>query len=273
MFYLIHNRCDVKLRKHYMILYLIFVAFCFVNILAPGNSVRQGDFQQMSPVAAVFHALVKGREMYLQELNARIWIFYAAILPFLLTDLKKIKFQFRYPFVFSIMVYLLFSAMFTPTLFALHSTGPERTQNVYYWSVIILHLCNFVYWVGWLQKSMEKKGYILKFLENGKSFCWHCCLCAALLFLFLAQVDISGMTTFTVMESLLSGEARQWKIEMEAQKEILRDPQIMDAVLEPLTVYPELLYVDDMDTDPEFWVNEVMAEWYQKNSVAIRSEG
>lgn len=271
LFYLFAAKSSAKPRNRYMVLYLVFAAFCFVNILAPGNSVRQGDFQQMNPVAAVFHALVIGRELYLQEMNARIGIFYVVLVPFLLADFKKIKFRFPYPFAFSVLVYLLFSAMLTPTLFALHSIGPERTQNVYYWSAIMLHLCNFVYWAGWLQKKIEKRGGNFRILENGKWYCYHFCLCAALLFLLLEQVDISGTTTFTVMESVLSGEARQWKIEMDAQKEILRDPQVMDVVLEPLTVHPELLYVDDMDPDPTFWVNQAMAQWYQKNSIVMQS--
>ncbi|MCM1540960.1 MAG: hypothetical protein NC121_06830 [Blautia sp.] len=258
-------------KRGYLILYLIFLAFCFVNILAPGNSVRQGDFERMGIVASIFNALVYGREMYLQETNARLLIFYVVLLPFLLEDLKKIRFRFPCPVVFSAVVYLLFSAMFAPTLCALHSTGPDRTQNVYYWAVILLHLCNYVYWLGWLQKSLEKAGHKLKALEHGKLYLNHFCLCAILLFVFLTQMDISAMTSFTVMRSVASGEARQWKEEMEARREILQDPQIPDVVLEPVSVCPELLYMGEVDEDADFWVNLAIAQWYQKNSVVLRS--
>ena len=226
----------------------------------------------MSAAASVYHALMYGREMYLEGLNARMWIFFVVLFPLLLADLKKIKFRFPYPFAFSVIVYLLFSAMFTPTLCALHSTGPDRTQNVYYWSGILLHLCNYVYWAGWICKSAEKAGYKMKVLENARLYCYHFLLCLTLIFLFLTQINISEATSFTVMGSIFSGEARQWKDEMKARQELLWDPQTRDVVFEPFSVYPELLYVGDAETDPEFWLNCAMAEWYGKNSVALRDE-
>lgn len=266
---LIFTGCPVKQRNRCIIMYLIFVIFCFINICAPGNTVRQGSFVRMSALSSVYYALMEGRELYLGGMNARIWIFFVVLLPFLLSDLRKIKFRFQYPLAFTVIVYLLFSAMFTPTLCALYSIGPDRTQNVYYWSGILLHLCNFVYWAGWISRSAGEAGYKIKVLENAKLYSYHFFLCLTLVFLFLTQIDISGAASFTAMKSIFSGEARQWKEEMEARQELLQDPQVKDVVFEPLSVYPELLYMSDVETDPDFWINLAMAEWYGKNSVAL----
>lgn len=271
LLYMLYNKCIAKHIKVYIVLYGIFMIFCFVNILAPGNTVRQGTFERMSMTASIFHALSIGRKMYLQAINARMLIFFIVLLPFLLMDLKKISFSFSYPLVFSTILYLLYSSMFTPTLCAMYSIGPGRTQNVYYWAAILFHLCDFVYWTGWLRKIAEKERCRIKLFESGNLFLYHFSLCIILIFVFLTQIDISEMTSFKAAKSVLSGEARQWKNEMDVRQEIYWDSQIKDVTLSPLSVTPELLFVDDLAEDKDSFWNVKMAKWYEKDSIALQS--
>lgn len=267
--YMIYDKCALKNITYYVCIYVIFVIFCFINICAPGNSVRQGTFVPLSVTSTIYNGLVIGREMFLEGINPRIFILFIILLPFLLSDLCKNKFEFRYPLLFTAIVYALFSSLFAPTLYATHSLGPVRTQNVYYWTLILLHVCNYVYWVGWIQKKIGAAKPLVALIENKRILFNHFCVCLALCFVLFEQIDISAMTSFTAVKSIISGEAQVWKNEMNARQELLNSPEIENVLLEPLSVQPELVATGELEADAEKWPNTYIAEWYQKESVAL----
>lgn len=270
--YIMAEKCAVKQRINYTIEYVIFVAFCMVNICAPGNSIRQGGFERMGMIPSVYNSLMIGRDMFLAEVNWRLVLLLVVLVPFLAEDIRRMKFQFRLPLCITLLSYLLFSAMLAPTICALHSIGPDRTKNLYYWAAVLLHVCNYIYWFGWAQKKLEALGKTGKWLDSERLYLNHICLCGVLAFLMLDAIDINEMTSFTAVESIMSGEAQIWKEEKQARQEILWNPEIKDVVLQPLSVQPKLLAMQDVDVDPEYWINITMAKWYQKNCIILDAE-
>lgn len=51
--------------------------------------------------------------------------------------------------------------------------------------------------------------------------------------------------------------------------EVLEDAAVADAVLQPYSVHPRILYFDDATPDAANWRNEAMADYYGKHSVIV----
>ncbi len=256
-------------RKRYLLIFAIFFIFSLINILAPGNSVRQGSFTPMNPILATYNALMEGRKYFLDILSVRLVLLAIVLFPFLFCDVSKIKYEFRCPLVFTIVVYVLYSAMFTPTLYSIHTLGPVRTQNLYYWTGILLHILNYIYWVGWLQNKLKHHNILLKIFEQRKAFLYHACICVLFIFIFFDRIDISNTTAFTATNSIISGEAEIWRTEMTARRELLSNIEGEEVALPPTSVQPSLVYIQDITEDPDNWFNTSVAKWYGVKSVYL----
>ena len=80
----------------------------------------------------------------------------------------------------------------------------------------------------------------------------------------------STVTAVSAYHSLVRGEARQYYEENQKRLEILKDERIQDVELEPFTVKPYVLFFGDIVQNPEDWVNQHMADYYDKNSVRLK---
>ena len=71
------------------------------------------------------------------------------------------------------------------------------------------------------------------------------------------------------LNAVRTGQAQQYHAEFEARVEILEDTAQPDAVLQPYSVRPRVLYFDDATPDAANWRNEAMTDYYGKHSVIV----
>ena len=83
------------------------------------------------------------------------------------------------------------------------------------------------------------------------------------------QKGFKSLASYSAARSLISGEAAVYKAEQEERLQILNNPDIKNAVLKPFTRKPAVLFFNDITQDPSNWLNQAMAGYYDKDSVAL----
>lgn len=255
-----------------------------VNCLAPGNAVRQATFEAWSPVRAVLYSYHEAYTQMVAWSSPLVMLGQVFLLPFLwrLSVLgEKGKSKIGEYLVFAGIAFSLFASSFTPTLYAYGSVGAGRIQNIRYFFWILVSIALELTLIG-LVKEMtaellapEKRDRIDELPKQMYSR-YAGLFFAGILFLgaffagntILAD-DTRDLVSVTALKSLYSGEARQYDGEARARASQLLS-QERNPVLEPYSCKPELLFWEDIKTDPEDWVNVAVARFYRKETVQIR---
>ena len=81
--------------------------------------------------------------------------------------------------------------------------------------------------------------------------------------------DMLNFTSIQALNALSTGQAQQYHAEFEARVEILEDTTQPDAVLQPYSVRPRVLFFDDATPYADNWRNEALRDYYGKRSVVV----
>ena len=187
--------------------------------------------------------------------------------------------------------------MFTPTLYATSSEGPDRCKNVMRVVLYLLVFFNLLNGCGWAwqlkqpgqrkqsgQHSQSQQGKqseqlpqsrpgffyrLLELLEETKSAFYVVTLIAmGVIFLFAA--DKNTYTSVSAVRSILNGEAAEYAAENNARLELYTngEPEI---TITPLSVEPYLLYIDDVtnEGDRGYWLNLALMDYYGKDRITV----
>jgi len=146
-------------RKAFLpILSLSFAVFCAgfaVNILAPGNSVRQALLEQQSPIQAVISAIAGtpvrlfGQILRHPGILALLLLVWAPLSAVLVQNSTR---KFRYPLLVPVVSFLWLAAMFTPSYYAMGNAGSYRLWNIVMFAFYLLLMLNMFYFIGWWKR-------------------------------------------------------------------------------------------------------------------------
>lgn len=251
---------------------VIFYICSFLNIAAPGNFQRQhavGDGN--SAVGAIYQAIISVVPFVVDNINMLQVALISLSIPVVYECTKKIKFTFKYPGILFIMSYLALAVCFTPTCYALNSLGPDRTQNVYYFLLILLIYINIFYVCGWINHKIR---------TDNKNFSGYKCVEVSvgimlIVLILLSKDGIMSMSSAVAAKELINGDLKAFDEQATERYLIYTNPDIKKVALEPLTVNPACLTVNpeqNISTDPEWWVNQVLCSTYDKDILYIKSE-
>ena len=97
--------------------------------------------------------------------------------------------------------------------------------------------------------------------------------CFVLFCYVLPRENRERLTSLCAARSLLIGEAQQYDAQMQERLAILEDPALdgEDVTVPAFTVRPYLLFLYGLELteDPSYWINETVAEYYDKGSVTL----
>lgn len=231
----------------------------FVNAMAPGNAVRQGDMWKIPAWKAIFKSLLQGVR-YMDAWIGKWWLITALLItPFLWKSYQRTSFRFRYPAVALGLLYGIFCSMSCPTFYTMNSTGPARAVAVCYYGFLLFSFAGYAYLVGYFYQRYHKElPYgIMSLLFLG------------LLFMQVVSGSLGVCTSVESLRLLWNGEARSYQEEYQSRLQILRDETVENAVLEPYVHRPGLLYVGDLGADAQAPANQKVALFYGKKSVVV----
>lgn len=259
-----------KFRFFILAQFVIFLAAFLLNIMAPGNQVRQSS-SGMDHLPAIRSILLSCREAadYLMTWTILpVVIMGILLIPIILRITGNREYRYPFPALVSLISFGLFAAQFTPTIYALGITGAGRVQNLYRFSMFLFLYGNEIYWLGWLQRKGLDNG-----IQAKTGTCWILPIWMIGGMILLYSLHIWGGSTLTSLSawnSLRSGEARQYYREYENRCALLEDSSQTEVTLPAYSVKPYLLYFNDIAEDPSDWVNQAVAKWYHKDRVILQ---
>jgi hypothetical protein len=245
---------------------------------APGNQVRQSAYTKMHPAAAVLKSLFYGF-LYITRTEwgwikapAAVVTAMIFLVPFMAPVIKRANFKFKYPLLVLLVTFGLFSAQFTPTLFATSGSGPLRLKNIIFYVYLWFLLFNFTYLSGWLYHKIKDLHQNRPLFDSTlRAGCKKSLGIFLLVCMFFGGMFVSdtaeSLTGVIAAKSLISGEARQFDAEYQERLAVLESDQ--EAVsLKPYSAVPDLLQFSDI-TNPPDWKNGAVAMYFEKTEVTL----
>jgi hypothetical protein len=266
-----------------LVILIVCIGGLFISVFAPGNLVRQAAIGcEPSALLAI------GQSFYYALVAIRRWttwpfiVLFLFLCPFLYRIVRGSGCLFRYPLLIFFASFCLFSAGFTPPLYALGISGlPDRLLNIQYFAYCLLVLLNLSYGLGWL--SFRLKTYCSKCGRKEEAI-WDKWKCTAqkqwtllILVFFVAFAvclyrfpALEKVTSVSAVESLSSGSAADYDAQARRRIQLLQSDEPAIA-LPAYTAKPYLLFFEDIEPDPSNWKNVVMAKYYKKDAIWLES--
>ena len=175
-------------------------------------------------------------------------------------SLREEKEGINFPIIRVLALFCLYSAMHAPEIYA----GVEVSRGVY----------NMNYWTFLLMI-----GGILLILADRMTCRWNITaeavhkwilipgmfLCLILVIVF--RSNIKDSTTYICLQYISSGEASDYKEQMELQTKLLTDETVQDVVVPFINDIQGPLMHMPVTENPEAWTSEIAEKFYEKQSV------
>lgn len=251
----------------------------FISVTAPGNSVRQAASSGMGMLSSVINAFLLAAKDVKEWMNPLILIVAFLLIPSFCILLKNMKYRFQYPIVVTILCFCLYSSLYSPGLYGVGNVDSGRMRNVIQASFYLYLMVAEFYWLGYFYRKVnaEKSEWttdLLTVVQIGKKYLW--LYKTVLLLLFVGVIVLTGdkntYTSMSAFRSLILGEAQTYYEESEERREIYLDSNVRVAEVEPYSVRPYVLFFTDIvsEDNANYWINENIAAYYQKEKVLLK---
>jgi hypothetical protein len=254
-----------SVRKLVMPAVFMIVGF-IVAVVAPGNAKRSAE-AYYGPVKTVMISIYYTLErMFGEWITFPVIFLMALLVPFMWKAAGRIRkfYKFEHPVLFGAFAILLASANITPPLYATGNIIAGRIIGIYYMQSMLLLILLEGYLCGWFRAHVKVSSF--------KDFSG--------VYIFVAIIFVIGSclaikadphiyTGTSAVFDMATGKAGTYKAEFSERLKVLKDDSIKDVRLKPYSVRPELLYFSDITDDTSDWLNNAVAEYYHKDSVAL----
>lgn len=242
------------------------------NVLAPGNSIRETTAEGMGAVKAVILSFYWAAVYVTEWLTPLVLAGFVLLCPVIWRMVKKAKARFFGPLYSVGLSFCVYAAMFTPTLFATSSDGPDRCKNVIRVALYLLVFLNLVNAFGWFaQKKPESLVCRLQETIREQYLPWLLGCSIVMGCLLLLAADKNTYTSVSALRSIANGEAAVYYEENERRLALYQDAGNKDVTITRLTAKPYLLFKEDVGNEgsPDYWINISVRDYYRKDSVTV----
>ena len=218
----------------------------------------------MNAINSIICSLELGKDFLINWTTSLNIIFYIALIPIMIKIIKQIKYKFKMPIIVTIVTYGIYAAQLTPVLYAQGGNFPLRLLCIVYYSMYWLIIINTFYWLGYICNKIE-----ITETKNSYKFCYIIIVLLGIIAIFL---NYQKANSWIALKSIQTGEASRYQKQIEERIKIYKDENIKDVEVERIKERPFLLYNSDLHYDPNYWINEAVKEFYNKNSVRLISQ-
>lgn len=255
------------------IVYLIGFALC---VGAPGNMRRQESFtEKQTVIETIIKSYLHGLGYAKLYTNTVVFmgILFIGIIAFI--GLKKVNYKFKYPVIFTLVTFSMYAVLLMPGYYSTNGIPAPRYLDIIYFGAILFFSTNIIYYAGWLRtkiNELEQSNWLGEHYVNVKPIIGNLILFTFVLYgiVHLTTLEISLSTGVRAVKSIVSGEAKEFDKQMDEREALYHDDSLKEVYISPLTVYPELIYFDDITTDKENYANYKIAEFYNKDFIVIK---
>lgn len=267
----------IQRRKVYLwfaIPLLLGEAGFLVNVLAPGNAVRQANFQRGSIIGTIGRCFTYSFSQMVTWVNIYVVVILILLLPMFLKAVDNSKYSFHYPLLVTGVAYCLYASMFAPGFYALGEEPLSRNQNICKMFLLLCLVLLEAYWCGWLVHKVKVFRAIVP--EYGKNVIrWTAVLFIALLtgiISFVRLDDVSKKATFVnygAYRLIADGEGNLYWHEYLQRLQLYRNEEKV-VYVQPYSNHPYPLWINsdtEMSYDDSGMLSGLVAHWYMKDAV------
>ncbi|MDD3410751.1 MAG: DUF6056 family protein [Eubacteriales bacterium] len=223
-----------------------------VNLIAPGNTVRQGTAVSPGLLRTVAEALVATAEYIGRWTTLPVLGCLLLLLPAVWESAQRSSFSFEKPLLVMGLSFGVLAAELAPPIYAGAYYDSGRLVNTMWLSYCLWMMGNFVYCVGWLAKRGGKAPQ-----RNGYR------VIAAILALTVGLLGygVKKTSSGAAVYALLSGQAARYEQAYDERAARLSDPSVDTVQIGPIPD-PPLCFMDETAS----WksVREVFGRYYGK---------
>lgn len=264
-----------KINKVLIISSTMVLIVCFIiSVAAPGNSIRADYFNQQSAIKAILNSFLMAFWQMRGVLNIPILISLVFCAFLIIRKIKARKYHCKYPIIVLLFTFGLYSATFTPIIYATSGPPEARLVNIQYWFLLLFLLFDFVYLWGWIYcryyeivEPLEKNSHILKILRNKR---YAILLTCVIIFLCLTLGHVKEISGVKVVCDLKNNTLQQFQTEMQIREELYNNPDIINIKVKELSKIPIIFTgYADVSEDIDYSINKAIANFYNKKSVQL----
>lgn len=243
-----------------------------VSMRSPGNSIRGGKEFGFSParalrtIGASFVCAVKDIGVYGKERPlALVGLLFLFLLFLVILWQREEGLHIPYPFVAGLMLFCLYSAMQAPAIYAdvEYSKGVPNTNYLMFLLTAAFILLMAADCLVTLIKNRKEEGTAKKILWGVVAA--GLLLCAA--FGLVKRSNIKSCTSYVALVYITSGQAADFRDQMELQTKLLEDETVKDAVIPGINDQQGPLMHMPVTGDKNAYTNQVTGSFYGKRSV------
>ncbi len=262
-------------RKTIFLLFLplsVQILGLIISMKAPGNQVRGGQdfgFSLAKAAETIGRSLVEGCRqigVYLTEKPlAMIGLILMAVTVFYVWSRTEAKHRYPYPGLVAVTSFGIYCALWAPELYA--GTDVSRgVDNIYFQAFVMMVLIISCYTGGWLKYQGR-----LRELPISRSVVPALAVCLLLTGVF--RSNIKDTTFWQCLDYIVSGQAGDYREQMNIQTAVLLDEDVKDVVIPFINDVQGPLMHMPATGDETAWTNTVMKEFYGKDSVIAIDRG
>ena len=242
-----------------------------ISMKAPGNLVRGGtEFgftleKGMGTIVQSFVEAIKDAIYYFQSCP----MLYVGLLVILIVSInaikgRKEKINIKYAWALMVAIYCLDSAVHAPAIYAAVETS-GGVYNTNFLTFMIMMMTIIVIVAEKIAEWIQKK-HCSMWEEIYKKVCVPGLIVCAFL-VILCKSDIKESTTWKCIDYIATGQAADYKKQMDQFVELLTDEEKQDVVLPSINDYQGPLLHMPATPNKDAWTNITIRDYYGKRSV------
>ena len=239
-----------------------------ISAAAPGNANRGGSSYSVSfgrAAEAAGQAVLQGTKALPAYFKAEpaVFLIMVIILYFIWDAVSRAEtgFKFSKPWLVLIWLYLIYCAMYWPGIFANVSVSGGVPNTIFQVMVIMLVLGS-AYLAGWISRRDR---------DNSRNKICRAAWILTLIFMsavtFKNKGTLKKSTDYVTMKYISSGQAEDYRTQMDEFTRIMTDPDITDARVHASNCDQGPLMHMPVTDDPGSFTNDAAARFFGKRSV------
>ena len=240
-----------------------------ISAVAPGNANRGGSGYSVSAgraIKAVGESIYQGTiaipELVVNKPMVCLLIVVLAGIIWKAAEKVQTRFSFERPWLIMIWLYLIYCAMYWPGIFAgVYVSG--GVPNTIFQVFILMTIIGISYMAGYfVHRTKYEKSVGLKYI-------WLILVITLSVLTFVRRSTIKSTTDFVTIEYLRSGQADDYRKQMDEFTSIMMDQSVTDAKVHVSNNEQGPLMHMPITDDPKKFTNEAAAQFFGKNSVVV----
>lgn len=264
-------RLNKKKTLQNLLLLCVSIFFLYINLSSPGTAVRYGAINSTvegyGVIETVVAATFKGIESVGSWLGLKEIVMAIVLLPILAEVVQYIRekhnFQFKYPLLVVIASVAWICIMYCPPYMGMRAAGQDRLVNLVYYSFEILFFVDVTYILGWVQGMLQRE-----YIEKVSIVTWKYIFTVTVLVTAIFVSSGRASWGYRAMAEIYNGEAQQYSKEFNEREELIKNTNEKNLIVSSLSVYPEVIFFDDITSDVMDWKNISAADYHGLESIA-----